>query len=80
MAKTKVAVSLDAALVDQVNALVRAGQFPSRSHAIEVALAERLERMQHSRLARECAKLDSRFEAALADEGLHEDAREWPAY
>ena len=80
MAKTKVAVSLDAALVDQLNALVRSAQFPSRSHAIEIALAEKLQRIHRSRLARESAKLDPRHEAALAEEGLHEDSREWPEY
>jgi len=80
MAKTKVAVSLDAALVEQLNALVRSAQFPSRSHAIELALAEKLQRLQRSRLARECAKLDTHHEAAFADEGLREDVREWPEY
>lgn len=31
---------------------------------------EKLSRLEHSRLARECAKLDSAFEKALAEEGL----------
>ena len=31
--------------------------FPSRSHAIQVAVEEKLARMDQSRLARECAKL-----------------------
>lgn len=80
MAKTKVAVSLDSMLVEQVDALVKGSHFPSRSQAIEVALAEKLERIQRTQLARECAKLDPREEAALADEGLREDVSEWPAY
>lgn len=80
MTKTKVAVSLDARLVDQLNALVRDAQFPSRSHAIEIALAEKLDRLRHMRLARECAKLNPRDEASLANEGLAEDFAAWPAY
>lgn len=80
MAKTKVAVSLDAKLVDRVDALVQGAHFPNRSQAIEVALAEKLERLQRTQLARECAKLDPREETVLADEGLREDMRAWPAY
>jgi len=78
--KTKVAVSLDAGLVAQLNALVRSRRFPNRSQAIEEALAEKLAKLQRTRLARECARLDARHEAALANEGLAEDARSWPAY
>ena len=78
--KTKVAVSLDQALVTQLNALVRARRFPSRSQAIEEALAEKLDRIKRTRLASECARLDPRREAALANEGLAEDARSWPEY
>ncbi len=31
-------------------------------------------------LARECAKLDPRYERRLADEGLAEDLADWPEY
>jgi hypothetical protein len=34
------------------------------------AVAEKLARMECERLASECAKLDSRFEKALAEEGM----------
>jgi len=80
MPKSKVAVSLDSRLVERLDALVKGAHFPNRSQAIEVALAEKLERMQRTQLARECAKLDPREEAALADEGLREDMSAWPAY
>jgi len=59
---------------------VAARQFPSRSRAIELAIAEQLERLEHRRLARESAKLDATAERALADEGLSGDAASWPAY
>jgi hypothetical protein len=37
-----------------------------------------MERLEHDRLARECAKLDPAFEKALAEEGLSEDLATWP--
>lgn len=80
MAKLKVAVTLDAELLDQVDILIRERRFPNRSQAIESALAEKLERLSRSRLARECAKLDPTEERRLADEGITEDAKSWPAY
>ena len=39
-----------------------------------------LERLERTRLARECAKLDPLFEQQLADEGLAEDLEQWPEY
>jgi metal-responsive CopG/Arc/MetJ family transcriptional regulator len=80
MAKLKIAVTLDAGLLDQVDTLVRERRFPNRSQAIESALAEKLERLRRTRLARECAKLDPAEERRLADEGLAEDVESWPAY
>ena len=80
MAKTKVAVSLDAKLVDRLNTLVSQARFPSRSQAIEVALEEKLERLSRVRLARECAKLDPREERGLAEEGMRQELMSWPEY
>lgn len=80
MTKLKVAITLDAELLDQVDTLVRERRFPSRSQAIESALAEKIERLRRTRLARECAKLDPAEERRLADEGIAEDVKSWPAY
>lgn len=80
MPKTKVAITLDAKLVSRLNTLVRQARFPNRSHAIEVALEEKLERLSRARLARECAKLDRRAERALAEEGLGQELASWPEY
>lgn len=80
MPKLKVAVTLDAGLLGQVDTLVRERQFPNRSQAIESAVAEKLVRLSRARLARECAKLDPAEERRLADEGLAEDLRSWPGY
>ena len=79
MAKTKVAVSIDAELLTMLDELVARRQFPNRSQAMEIALAEKLDRLGRDRLARECAKLDPDEERRMADEGLG-DIDEWPVY
>ncbi len=80
MPKTKVAVTVDAALLDRVDELVQKRRFANRSQAVERALAETLERLARTRLARECAKLDPREEKALAEEGLAGSLETWPEY
>ena len=80
MRKTKVAVTLEAKLAQQLDELVAERRYPNRSQAIETAVAEKLARTKHTRLARECAKLDPREEKALAEEGLASDLTAWPEY
>ena len=80
MLRPKIAVSLDAATLARLDRLVARGVFPNRSRAVEQAVAEKLERLEHGRLARECANLDPAFEQAMADEGLGEDIAQWPEY
>ena len=80
MARSKVAISLDESTLDRLDRLVKKSVFPNRSQAIEEAVAEKLARIEKSRLAQECAKLDPAFEKALAEEGLSEDLAEWPEY
>jgi len=80
MARAKVAVTVEEETLRRLDRLVKAAVFPNRSRAIQAALEEKLERLERSRLARECAKLDPRFEKALAEEGLTEDVGEWPEY
>lgn len=80
MNKTKIAITLDQKAVERLDRLVREHIFPNRSQVIQEAVQEKLQRMEHSRLARECAKLDPTFEKAMAEEGLSEDLREWPEY
>ena len=80
MARSKVAISLDESTLSRLDRLVRKQVFPNRSQAIEEAVAEKLARIEKSRLAQECAKLDPAFEKALAEEGLSEDLAEWPEY
>ena len=80
MAKTKLAVTLDASLVGELDHLVAQRHFPNRSQAIEIAVAEKIERLAKTRLARECAKLDPKEERALAEEDLAGSRDTWPEY
>jgi len=80
MGRAKVAISLDESTLNRLDKLVQKQVFPNRSQAIEEAVTEKLARLERSRLARECAKLDPAFEKALAEEGLSEDLAEWPEY
>ena len=80
MAKTKVAVTLDSRLLEELDDLVAGHRFPSRSQAIEAAVTEQLARLAHTRLAREAAKLDAREEKALAEEGMGLELGTWPEY
>src|SRR6266850_271015 len=80
MPKTKVALTLDAELLEQVDDLVAQRRFRNRSQAIEAALADKLHRLARTRLARETAKLEPVEEKRLADEGLADALESWPEY
>jgi metal-responsive CopG/Arc/MetJ family transcriptional regulator len=80
MPKTKLAVTLDTDLVENLDRLVAERRFANRSQAIETAVAEKLTRLARTRLARECAKLDPREEKSLAEEGLAGSTETWPEY
>jgi metal-responsive CopG/Arc/MetJ family transcriptional regulator len=80
MPKAKIAIALDAGVLARLDEFVKQAGLPSRSQAVEAAIEEKLDRMDRTRLARECAMLDPAFEKALAEEGLGEDLAEWPVY
>jgi metal-responsive CopG/Arc/MetJ family transcriptional regulator len=80
MATTKVAVTIDSDLLAELDQLVMAQIFPSRSRAIQEALEDKLARMRRSRLAIECAKLDPQVEQTLAEEGMEYELTTWPEY
>ncbi|MBM3888296.1 MAG: ribbon-helix-helix protein, CopG family [Verrucomicrobia bacterium] len=80
MSVEKVAITLDETLLQRVDRLVKKAVFPSRSRAIQEAVAEKLERLEHSRLARECAKLSPQEERRLADLGIGAEVSGSPAY
>jgi metal-responsive CopG/Arc/MetJ family transcriptional regulator len=80
MPKTKLAVTLEADLVHELDHLVSSLRFANRSQAIGVAVAEKLQRLSKTRLAQECAKLNRDEERALAEEGLAGSRDSWPEY
>ena len=80
MAKAKIAIAIDPKVLARLDDLVARGGYASRSQAVEVAIEEKLQMVERTRLARECAKLDPEIEKALAEEGLTEDLSEWPVY
>ena len=80
MASVKVAITLEEKTLRQVDSLVERRVFQNRSRAIQTALHEKIERLEGSRLAAECAKLDPKFEQSLAEEGLGVDAAVWPEF
>ena len=80
MATAKIAISLDEGTVKRLDRLVKNRIFPSRSKVIQDAVEEKLKKLEKGRLDRECAKLDPKFEKALAEEGLSAEANQWPEY
>ena len=70
MSVSKVAITVDDTTLKQIDGLVKSKLFPNRSRAIQQAIAEKLMRLEKSRLARECAKLDPEFEQSLAEKGF----------
>lgn len=80
MSTTKVAVTIDRDLLTRLDRLVKSRRFPSRSRAVQEAISEKLARLERSRLAEECAKLDRVSERKMADEGLSDETAQWPEY
>ena len=80
MSQTQVAITIEEGVLARVDALVKRRVFSNRSRAIQEAVQEKLERLERTRLAEECAKLDPAFERSMADEGLSEELSAWPEY
>jgi Arc/MetJ-type ribon-helix-helix transcriptional regulator len=80
MGKEKIAITIDEEYINELDRLVSERVFANRSQAIQEAVSDKLQRLKRTRLASECAKLDSTVEKALAEEGLDEDFKKWPQY
>jgi metal-responsive CopG/Arc/MetJ family transcriptional regulator len=80
MATSKIAITIDDNTLKRLDILVKSNFFPNRSKAIQQAVSEKLMRIEKSRLAQECAKLDPEFEQSLAEEGFSSELAEWPEY
>ncbi|MDD2599238.1 MAG: ribbon-helix-helix domain-containing protein [Kiritimatiellae bacterium] len=80
MSTAKVAITIDEGLLSQLDMLVKKKVFANRSKAIQEAVAEKLERINNYRLARECSKLDVEVEQSVAEAGMGYEVHEWPEY
>ncbi|MFO7713705.1 CopG family ribbon-helix-helix protein [Desulfosarcina sp.] len=80
MAASKIAITMDDKTLKRLDILVKSKFFPNRSKAIQQAVNEKLMRIEKSRLAQECAKLNPEFEQSLAEKGFLPELEEWPQY
>ena len=80
MSTAKIAITIEEETLGKLDRLVSSKVFPNRSKAIQEAIKEKLTRINRSRLARECAKLDPAVERAIAEEGFSREIEEWPEY
>jgi Arc/MetJ-type ribon-helix-helix transcriptional regulator len=80
MASAKVAVTIDTQLLEEIDRWVAAGEFPTRSRVVQIALGYlRQQRGRRQSLLYELAKLDPAEERALAEEALAGEPA-WPEY
>ena len=75
-----IAITIDDNTLKRLDILVKSNFFPNRSKAIQEAFSEKVMRIEESRLAHECAKLDPEFEQSIAEEGFSSASEEWPEY
>ena len=79
MTKAKVAITVDETLLRKVDRLVKQGDYPNRSQAVEAALRAHLLDRRRANYLRESRKLDVKEEQALANERYTADVA-WPPF
>lgn len=62
MKASKTAMTLENDMVRKIDMILKSNLFPNRNKAIQEAVAEKLKRVEKSRFAQKCAKLDPEFE------------------
>jgi metal-responsive CopG/Arc/MetJ family transcriptional regulator len=80
MKTAKIAITIDQDLLRRLDRAARKHAFRSRSRAIQEAVRDKLDRLDKTLLARECAKLDPQEERAMAEEGMAAELKQWPEY
>lgn len=80
MTTSKIAITINETTLNRLDFLVKSGFYPNRSRAIQEAVTEKLERLEKTRLARESAKLNPKYEQKLSEEGFESEIDEWPEY
>ena len=76
----KIAITIDAGLLQRLDLLVEQKHFKNRSQAFQQLIQKEVQILEHDSLAVECCKLDITAEQELADEGLDMELNEWPDY
>lgn len=80
METAKVAISISRQTLNRLDRMVKDHIFANRSRAIQEAVEEKLSRLERTRLAEECTKLDAVAEQAMAEERLSGELTQWPEY
>lgn len=80
MSTSKITISIDQTLLQQVDLLVKEHIFPNRSQAFQEALQAKLREIRRQRFDAECQKFDPQAEQTLADQGLSSEVDQWPIY
>ena len=80
MSVAKIAISIDDQLLARLDNFITQKKFKTRSQAIQLAVQNTIERLDHQRLIHACLQLDTQTERGLADEGLKKDLEEWPEF
>lgn len=80
MPVAKIAISIDDQLLARLDGFIMQKKFKTRSQAIQLAVQNAVDRLDHKRLMHACMQLDINAERRLADEGLTKDLEEWPEF
>lgn len=80
MPTTKVAITLDEEILEEIDRLVKEKKYPNRSKAIQDAIKYRLEKWRKTRMVEEAQKFDPDEEKAMAEESLAAENESWPEY
>jgi len=80
MAASKIAITIDKSTLTRLDRLVKERKYPNRSKAIQEALEDKINKLEHNRLKEECSKLNPVEEKSFAEEGFGFEEEQWPEY
>lgn len=80
MHAAKIAISIDSHLLNKIDAYVEHKTFKNRSQAIQLAVVQAIDRLEHKRLAMECVKLNPKVEVEIAENWLEGEFDLWQDY
>ncbi len=74
MSTAKIAISMDENHLKRLDYFIKCKVYKNRSQAIQHAIIYELQRLEHSRLALECDKLNAEEEQIMAEEGFEKSS------